>query len=71
MENATNVKSDYIVSSLEEFFGDYTVATVDEYFELLDKETQKRSQMVAKSLTQYLKNVKASTKYDNLRKVTL
>ncbi len=57
MENKNYTKKDYIVSSLEEFFGDYTVTTVEEYFRLLDKETIKRSQMVSKSLNNYLRQV--------------
>lgn len=50
---------------------DYIMSTIDEYFEILDKEAQKRSQMVAKSLTKYLKNVQSSnSKYEDLRTAT-
>lgn len=49
IENSTNNEKDYVMSS------------IDEYFEILDKEAQKRSKMVAKSLTKYLKNVQANT----------
>lgn len=49
---------DYIVTTIDEYFNDYSIGTVDEYFALLDKETQKRSQMVAKSLVKYLKQAK-------------
>jgi len=45
----------------------YMMSSIDEYFEILDKEAQKRSKMVAKSLTKYLKNVQNSTKYDELK----
>jgi len=45
----------------------YVMSSIDEYFEILDKEAQKRSKMVAKSLTKYLKNVHAGSKYDNLK----
>ena len=45
----------------------YVMSSIDEYFEILDKEAQKRSKMVAKSLTKYLKNIQASTKYDELK----
>ena len=45
----------------------YVMSSIDEYFEILDKEAQKRSKMVAKSLTKYLKNVQANTKYDELK----
>ena len=55
LENAANNEKDYVMSS------------IDEYFEILDREAQKRSKMVAKSLTKYLKNVQATTKYDELK----
>ena len=46
----------------------YIMSSIDEYFEILDKEAQKRSQMVAKSLTKYLKRVHSeSTKFDRLK----
>ena len=46
----------------------YIMSSIDEYFEILDKEAQKRSQMVAKSLTKYLKRVhNESTKFDSLK----
>lgn len=46
----------------------YVMSSIDEYFEILDKEAQKRSQMVAKSLTKYLKRVHSeSTKFDSLK----
>ena len=44
----------------------YVMSSIDEYFEILDKEAQKRSKMVAKSLTKYLKNIQSNTKYKNL-----
>lgn len=45
----------------------YMMSSIDEYFEILDKEAQKRSKMVAKSLTKYLKNIQTNTKYDELK----
>ena len=45
----------------------YTMSSIDEYFEILDKEAEKRSKMVAKSLTKYLKNVHTTSKYDGLK----
>ena len=45
----------------------YVMSSVDEYFAILDREAQKRSKMVAKSLTKYLKNVQANSKYDELK----
>jgi hypothetical protein len=34
----------------------YLDATIDEYFEILDRENQRRSKLVAKSLVKYLQN---------------
>lgn len=45
----------------------YIMSSIDEYFEILDRESQKRSQMVAKSLTKYLKRVRTETKFDKLK----
>ncbi len=45
----------------------YVMSSIDEYFAILDKEAQKRSKMVAKSLTKYLKKVQENTKYDELK----
>ena len=50
LENTANNEKDYVMSS------------IDEYFEILDREAQKRSKMVAKSLTKYLKNLQLSIK---------
>ncbi|MBR6098457.1 hypothetical protein IKP85_01785 [bacterium] len=71
MEKKVYEGKNYIVTTLDEFFGDYSVTTVDEYFRLLDKESQKRSQMVAKSLNDYLKQVRKTSKYDGLKKAAL
>ena len=71
MEKKVYVEKDYIVSSLGEFFGDYTVTTVEEYFKLLDKETLKRSQMVSKSLNNYLRQLKKTSKYDKLKRTAI
>lgn len=46
---------------------DYVMSSVDEYFEILDKEAQKRSKMVAKSLTRYLKNIHTNSKTDDVK----
>lgn len=46
---------------------DYVMSSVDEYFEILDKEAQKRSKMVAKSLTRYLKNIQTNAKKDETK----
>ena len=55
MEKIGNMENDYLMSS------------IDEYFSLLDAENQKRSQMVAKSLTKYLKNSQETIKFDELK----
>lgn len=60
-------KKDYLVTTLSEFFGEYEVTTIDEYFRILDKETQKRSKMVAKSLASYLKSSQVQKKFDSLQ----
>lgn len=52
------IEQEYQVSSIGEFFGDYSEITLDEYFSLLDNEPQKHSVMVAKSLAKYLKSKK-------------
>ncbi len=46
---------------------DYLMSSIDEYFAILDKENQKRSKLVAKSLVKYLKNSKTESKYDALK----
>lgn len=45
---------------------DYLMSSIDEYFALLNEETQKQSKMVAKSLAKYLKKAQGSTKFDKL-----
>ena len=45
----------------------YIMSSIDEYFEILDQEARKRSKMVAKSLTKYLKRVHSETKFDKLK----
>ncbi len=45
----------------------YLDATLDEYFEILDKENQKRSKLVAKSLVKYLKDSKDENKFDVIK----
>ncbi len=46
---------------------DYIMSSIDEYFNLLDAENQKRSEMVAKSLTKYLKKSQEYGKFDELK----
>lgn len=40
---------------------EYIMSSLDEYFEILDKENKKRSELVAKSLVKYLQNQKKIT----------
>jgi len=46
---------------------EYIMSSLDEYFEILERENQKRSQVVAKSLIKYLQKAKTETKYDQLK----
>ena len=71
MEKKFEARENCIVTTLDELFESYSVTTVDEYFRLYDKEIQKRSQMVAKSLNRYLREVNKSSKYDRLKQATL
>lgn len=57
----------YTMGSFEELFNDYSVVSLEEYFEILDRETMKRTKMVAKSLTKYLKANKKFEEYRGLK----
>ena len=46
---------------------DYLVSSIDEYFEILNKENQKRSKLIAKSLVKYLQKQKYESKYEKLK----
>ncbi len=46
---------------------EYIMSSLDEYFEILDKENKKRSELVAKSLVKYLQKSKEATKYQQLQ----
>lgn len=54
---------------MENLEKDYRMSSLDEYFSLLDEENEKRSQMVAKSLTKYLKKSQEYGKFDELQSV--
>ena len=56
-----------ILNDNNENMNGYVMSSVDEYFAILDREAQKRSKMVAKSLTKYLKSAQTSTKYEELK----
>ncbi len=46
---------------------EYIMSSLDEYFEILDKENKKRSEMVAKSLVKYLQKSKEDNKYEAVK----
>ncbi len=46
---------------------DYLMSSLDEYFEILDRENQKRSQIIAKSLVKYLQKSKEANKFEALQ----
>ena len=48
---------------------EYIMSSLDEYFEILDRENKKRSELVAKSLVKYLQKTKEATKFQTLHEV--
>ncbi len=52
---------------MENLDKDYMMSSLDEYFNLLEKENAKRSEMVAKSLTKYLRNSQTYGKFDEIQ----
>lgn len=49
----------------------YQMATLDEYFELVEKENKKRVQMISKSLAKYLQKTRTANKYAELMKAAI
>lgn len=45
----------------------YIMSSIEEYFDILDKQTEKNSQIIAKSLVKYLKASKTPSKYEALK----
>jgi len=45
----------------------YMMSSIEEYFDILDKQSQKNSQVIAKSLVKYLKATKEANKYSALK----
>ena len=45
----------------------YIMSSLHEYFKLLEKENAKRSEMIAKSLTKYLRNSQTYGKFDEIQ----
>ena len=48
---------------------EYIMSSLDEYFEILDRENKKRSELAAKSLVKYLQKTKEATKFQTLQAV--
>lgn len=46
---------------------EYIMSSIDEYFEILDRENKKRSELVAKSLVKYLQKSKETNKFEGLK----
>lgn len=46
---------------------EYIMSSLDEYFEILDRENKKRSEIVAKSLVKYLQKTKETNKYEAIK----
>lgn len=46
---------------------EYIMSSLDEYFEILDRENKKRSELVAKSLVKYLQKSKETNKFQSLQ----
>ena len=46
---------------------DYIMSSLDEYFEILDRENKKRSELVAKSLVKYLQKSKEANKFEAIQ----
>lgn len=46
---------------------EYIMSSLDEYFDILDKENKKRSELVAKSLVKYLQKSKEANKFQTLQ----
>ena len=48
---------------------EYIMSSIEEYFEILDRENKKRSEVVAKSLVKYLQKSKKENKFEEMEKV--
>ena len=46
---------------------EYIMSSLEEYFEILDRENKKRSELVAKSLVKYLQKSKESNKFEAIK----
>lgn len=46
---------------------EYIMSSLDEYFDILDRENKKHSELVAKSLVKYLQKTKETNKFQTLQ----
>lgn len=46
---------------------EYIMSSLDEYFDILDRENKKRSELVAKSLVKYLQKTEETNKFQTLQ----
>lgn len=46
---------------------EYIMSSLDEYFDILDRENKKRSELIAKSLVKYLQKTKETNKFQTLQ----
>lgn len=46
---------------------EYIMSSLEEYFEILDRENKRRSELVAKSLVKYLQKSKDTNKFETAR----
>ena len=48
---------------------EYIMSSIEEYFEILDRENKKRSELIAKSLVKYLQKSKEANKFERIQAV--
>ena len=48
---------------------EYIMSSIEEYFEILDKENKRRSELVAKSLVKYLQKSKEANKFERIQAI--
>ena len=48
---------------------EYFMSSIDEYFDILDKENKKRSEIIAKSLVKYLQKSKEANKFERIQAI--
>lgn len=46
---------------------EYIMSSLDEYFDILDRENKKRSELIAKSLVKYLQKTKETNRFQTLQ----